>query len=64
MKCPYNKKSMIQQSIHSNNLLNEETGVCKGGNEILTIKYELMDCLEEECGVWRDGRCCYYPLKN
>lgn len=53
MKCRYNKKSIIQQNIDSNNLLNEETGICKGSNGLLAIKYELMDCLQEECGVWR-----------
>lgn len=57
MKCPYNRISSrqiyrIAKTYNDDNLeVNQEYNF----NE----NHQLMDCLKEECGVYRSGRCCY-----
>ena len=57
MKCPYNRSGSkqiykIQRQYNDDNL---ETIMEYNFNE----KYELMDCLKEECGAYSNGKCRY-----
>lgn len=57
MKCPYNRRAEthIQGWTQSNDSESQRS-------RVITVdqwSFELQDCLKEECGVWRDGHCCY-----
>ena len=55
MICPYNQYlSVVEQE----NLLNEENEDFIGKNVIKQI-WVNMQCKEEHCAVWIDGRCHY-----
>lgn len=56
MKCPY--------TIHRHNVSQEKYEYDDEGKQILTTriensKAEMIDCEKENCGAWKDGKCCY-----
>lgn len=57
MKCPYNCRSETQVQ-NWDQSVNENQSPEKG-RTVTQIVFELMDCEKENCGVWRNGRCCY-----
>lgn len=57
--CPYNRKSEICSKQYINDLVSEDTGIIKSNNECYIVKFELMECPGEECGVWHNGKCNY-----
>ena len=59
MKCPYNRKSEVQVLQGSQEPYEDNETVLKSGEQITKTSFELMDCAEEACGAWRNGRCCY-----
>jgi hypothetical protein len=60
LKCPYNRRSIKYVKKTTNDLCSEETGILKSYVEIYNEEYELMECLKDDCGTYRNGRCCYY----
>ncbi|MBR2048286.1 MAG: hypothetical protein IJ960_06775 [Oscillospiraceae bacterium] len=56
MKCPYavNRHRVVQVSIDY-----DEEGVEIGSQTVEHNTAELVNCLQENCGAWRDGRCRY-----
>lgn len=54
MICPYNQNSHIMVNCYE---YDEETDVLK--TQRVSEYWGQCPCLKEECGVWRDGRCCY-----
>lgn len=62
MKCPYNRKSLVQTFSQSNNLVDEDNGIMRGYGYIMKETYELQDCVLEECGAYHNGRCCYVSI--
>lgn len=58
MKCPYNRKSEThyQRWVQE---YDEESRSPKACSQIDQNIFELEDCLEENCGAWQNGRCCY-----
>lgn len=57
--CPYNRKAQTQVYQLVNELTSEETGFCKSTQYIMRDTFEMMECPQEGCAAWRDGRCCY-----
>ena len=56
MKCPYCcDRNTIQQIAYDY----DDEGRVTVQNLVEHNDLELMDCLREECGAWRDGRCGY-----
>lgn len=57
MKCPYNRsmETHIQGWTQNNDSENQKSR----GVTIDQWYYEFQECLKEECGVYRNGRCCY-----
>lgn len=61
MKCPYCcDRHTIQQVAYDY----EEEGRVSVQNLIEHNTTELMDCLREECGAWKDGHCGYVGAVN
>lgn len=56
MKCPYavNRHTVSQTNIEYN-----EEGVQTFQQTVENNTASFVDCLEENCGAWRDGRCEY-----
>jgi hypothetical protein len=59
MICPYNRKQEKYFKQYKNDLINEDTGIIKGYTEGYVVKFELMECVQENCGAWQDGKCKY-----
>ncbi len=59
MLCPYNRKRLTYVKNTVYEFLDEERGISKAARETYLEDYILADCAEEQCGAWRDGRCCY-----
>ena len=59
MKCPYNRKRETQVLQWTQDPFDDNDALLKGGEQITTTSFELMDCVKEECGAYYDGRCCY-----
>ena len=57
MKCPYNHKKIVQTTKSENQLLDEETGVCKGAAQVMVEEYFYCECVEDKCAAWYEGRC-------
>ena len=60
MKCPYNRKKLTQISQTSNDIANEEVGSIKSNQQVIKEEYEMMDCVVEECGAWKQSHGCDY----
>ena len=58
-KCPYHRVKSTQVFQRNNDLVDEETGIIKSIQDVTIDTYILMDCLEEKCGAYFDGRCNY-----
>lgn len=56
MFCPYavNRVS-VQQTIYEYN----DDGTTKMHHTIDHNNAEFVKCKKQECGAWRDGKCCY-----
>lgn len=56
MKCPYavDRHRVLQTSIDY-----DEEGVEVGSQTVEHNTAEFTNCLQENCGAWRDGRCRY-----
>lgn len=59
MVCPYNRKSETQTLMWEQNPTEENETVMKNGKQITKTTFELMECSKENCGVYRNGKCCY-----
>lgn len=59
MICPYNRAKSIQIMQYRNDLVDEEGGIVKGYDRVVIDGFVMMECPEEGCAVWRDGKCCY-----
>ncbi len=59
MECPYNRKRLAYTRQVKNNLVSEDTGVISGYTECVVEEYGLMECTQENCGAWLDGKCNY-----
>lgn len=55
MICPYNQVFAYNEQT---NILDEERPDIFKKHISATI-WKNMECQEEKCAVWRDGRCCY-----
>lgn len=57
MKCPYavNRKTVSQTTFY-----HDENGVQVFQQTIEDNQASFPDCLMQECGAWKDGRCCYH----
>lgn len=64
MVCPYNRKSLKYIKKYSNDLVNEETGIIRSNTETVVEEYTMMECPQENCGAWRNGKCNYYQENN
>jgi hypothetical protein len=60
--CPYNRKKITQISQYTNDLADDVNGVIKSNKAVLSETYELMECSEENCGAYFNGRCNYTIL--
>lgn len=56
MKCPYviDRKIITQTHIE-----HDEDGQQKDWTEVQNNKAVFAECEKENCGAWRNGRCCY-----
>ena len=54
MICPYNQNSHVCSNMYK---YDEETGNIK--IQVIKEYWGQNPCLQEKCGVWRDGRCNY-----
>lgn len=59
MKCPYIVRQTVQ--MNTNIFSYDENGAQTKHTHKLIEQSELQDCLQEECAVWRDGKCQYNP---
>ena len=53
MKCPYNRKIETQVLQWTQDPFDDNDALLKGGEQITTTSFELMDCVKEECGAGR-----------
>lgn len=44
---------------YRNDFVDEESGIVKGYDHVVIDGFVMMECPEEGCAVWRDGKCCY-----
>lgn len=61
MKCPY--------TIHRHNVFQEKYEYGDDGKQILTNRIEnntaeMIECLREECGAFKNGECHYNQIEN
>jgi len=59
MQCPYNRKSIKYVKQYKNDLINEDTGIIQGCEEVVVEEYTLMSCPQNLCGVYFNGKCHY-----
>lgn len=57
MKCPYNRRSETHIMAYSQRSAHDPEISCCVQEDVWT--FEQQDCIKQQCGVWRDGRCCY-----
>lgn len=57
MICPYNRKQEKQVLQVTNEY--DEDGKADNTQQITSWTYTMMECPQEGCAVWRDGRCRY-----
>lgn len=57
MKCPYNAK--LVEQVNQNHYEYDENGYNTFHQHKLVEAKMLMDCLEQECAAWQNGRCRY-----
>lgn len=59
MICPYNRKSetLLLQWCQSNPMPDE--GKDTDCEQLQKTTFTMMECPQEGCAVWRNGRCCY-----
>jgi len=56
IKCPYMcKKTSVEQTSYKYG----DDGQIVFSDFRSILDYELMTCLKENCGAFRDGKCCY-----
>lgn len=56
MKCPYAvNRHMVQQTIYEY----DDDGEMTFQQVIEQNAADFVDCLKDDCGAWRDGRCQY-----
>lgn len=57
MFCPYTvNRHLAQQTTYEY----DESGVTTFAQVIEHNTAEFVNCLQEQCGAWRNGECCYY----
>lgn len=59
MKCPYNHRSEISIEVWGQCSDAESEDNKETGYTFRKYTFDQQDCLQEECGAWHDGRCCY-----
>lgn len=59
MICPYVRTSEVEISQSSNDLVDKETGVLRGYQQIVIKHYTMAECARKQCGAWHWGRCRY-----
>lgn len=57
MKCPYIRS--VDTHIQGWTQSNDSDSQNSRGVIFDQWQYVQQDCLKDQCGVWRDGRCCY-----
>ena len=57
MICPYRMERKATVSLQSNDLIDEETGVCRNISTVESIIYKSARCVKKECAAWQWGRC-------
>ena len=56
MKCPYAvNRHLVQQTIYEY----DDDGEMTFQSVIEQNAADFVDCLKDDCGAWRDGRCQY-----
>ena len=56
MFCPYAvNRHTVQQTVFEYN----DDGSMKMSQTVDHNNAEFIKCKEQECGAWRDGKCCY-----
>lgn len=61
MKCPYNI-TVQQRTVHK---YEHDTDGRIASEEIVLVEtHPFVDCLQQECGAWQNGRCCYNDIKD
>lgn len=56
MKCPYAvNRNLVQQTIYEY----DDGGEMTFQQVIEQNAADFVDCLKDDCGAWRDGRCQY-----
>lgn len=60
MKCPYavNRRMVSQTKFEYN-----EDGTQTFQQTVENNTASFLDCLMEECGAWKDGRCQYHGIE-
>jgi hypothetical protein len=61
MKCPY---ACNAHQVNQNRYEYDEDGRNTFHEHKLVEKKQFLDCLQEECAVWIDGRCNYNQGHN
>lgn len=56
MKCPY---AVNRHTVSQTNFEYNEDGVQTFQQTVESNTASFLNCLEEECGAWKDGRCQY-----
>ena len=59
MICPYWMASEVRVAQSTNDIVNEESGVSKGSQEVTVHRYTPMECKRGGRAAWRDGACHY-----
>lgn len=59
MICPYNRAKQTQVMQYTNDLVDEESGIIRSYQHIVTDSFEMMECPREGCAAWQSGRCRY-----
>lgn len=58
-QCPYNRQVLGYVRKLKNDLVDETSGIIRSQTETVQETYQMMACVEENCGVWEDGKCRY-----
>ena len=56
MKCPY---AVHRTSLHITSYKYNEDGQYEQVSNVDRSNASFVDCLEKDCGVYQDGKCCY-----
>lgn len=61
MKCPYTvHRETTTQAKYAYN----EDGTQKCYTEITSNRAEMIECEKENCGAWKNGKCCYSTVSD